>query len=481
MTIAPENRILLLIKLLFSSLLILCLLLSIFFLQKDNFVIGIILLATPFVLVLLTLIITKPIFSFAALFFANYFAMGIARYIKGPLGLSIDILLVLTWIALFFSQFNNKVEWKKAWNSLTVAAIVWFAYALFQLFNPEIVSRVAWFYAMRAVSLYFVLTVPLTFILLDDKKYLDKFLNLWAWFTVIGVLKGTMQYIIGPDPWEQYWLDTIGGKTHLLSQGLRVFSFFTDSATYGGSMGFSGVVFSIVALTTKVPKKKIFYIIIALIAFYGMLISGTRGAIAVPFAGFAVYAVLSKKFKLIIIGGFLIISVYLFLRFTTIGESVYIIRRFRGGLDPNNASLLVRKENQKLIGEYLSSRPFGGGIGSAGNWGLRFTPSTFLAKTPTDSWYVQIWAEQGIVGITLHLGILIFILLKSSFIIMFRLKEPELKGKAMALCSGMFGVMAASYGSSALGQLPNGLIVYISMAFIFMMPKWVQDDNRKNR
>ncbi len=479
MTLAPENKIQLLVKLLFSSFLIACMLLSIFFLQKDNFAIGMVLLATPFAIVLLGLILAKPIVGFTTLLFANYFAMGVARYIKGPLGLSIDILLVLTWTALFFSQFNNKVEWKKGWNSLTVAAIIWFVYALVQLFNPEVVSQIAWFYAMRGVSLYFVLIVPLTFILLDNKKYLDKFLILWAWFTAIGVIKGTMQYIIGPDPWEQYWLDTIGGKTHLLSQGLRVFSFFTDSATYGGSMGFSGVVFSIVALSTKVRKTKIFYATITIIAFYGMLISGTRGAIAVPFAGFALYSVLSKKIKLIIIGGILIISVFSFLRFTTIGESVYVIRRFRGGLDPNNASLLVRKENQKLIGEYLSSRPFGGGIGSAGNWGLRFTPSTFLAKTPTDSWYVQIWAEQGIVGITLHLGILIFILLKCSFIIMFRLKEPELKGRAIAMCSGMFGIMAASYGSSALGQVPNGLIVYMSMAFIFMMPKWEQDDNRK--
>ena len=55
---------------------------------------------------------------------------------------------------------------------------------------------------------------------------------------------------------------------------------------------------------------------------------------------------------------------------------------------------------------------------------------------------------------------------------MFKLKSIELKGKASALLAGMFGVMAASYSSGALGQLPNGIIIYTSMAFIFMMPEW---------
>lgn len=49
------------------------------------------------------------------------------------------------------------------------------------------------------------------------------------------------------------------------------------------------------------------------------------------------------------------------------------------------------------------------------------------------------------------------------------------EGKAAALSAGMFGVMVASYGSGALGQIPNGLIIYISMAFIFMMPEWEKE------
>ena len=154
------------------------------------------------------------------------------------------------------------------------------------------------------------------------------------------------------------------------------------------------------------------------------------------------------------------------------GESVYEIRRFREAVDSENASLAVRKENQEKLANYLADRPFGGGIGSAGNWGLRFTPDTFLAETPPDGWYVQIWAEQGAVGLTLYLFILLYIIFRASYIIMFKLKNAYLKGIATAFISGTFGVMVASYSSGALGQMPNGIIIYTLLAFVFIMEEW---------
>lgn len=448
---------------------------GIFFLSQEKLAIGLVSLLVPFVLFFIGLLFHKPIIGFWAAFTMNYFAIGLTRYVPAPLGLSIDGLLLLTWLAIIFSQFNRSVPWKNAGNITTLLAIIWFGYSLFQLVNPEAVSRIAWFYAMRGVSLYMLLTIPLAFILLNHPSYLNRFLKVWAYFTIAGILKGLMQKFIGTDPWENHWLAVIGGKTHLLPGGLRVFSFFSDAATYGGSMGFSGVVFTIIALHTQNKKQKYFYALVGIMAFFAMMISGTRGAIAVPFAGFAVYAVLSKKVKIVVAGVIVLVAMYSFLKFSTIGNSVYEIRRFRTGLDPDNPSLMVRKENQQLLKSYLATRPFGGGIGSAGNWGLRFSPGTFLAETPTDSWFVQIWAEQGKVGLILHLGILLTIVGSSSYIIMFRLKREEYISKGSALTAGMVGVVAASYGSGALGQMPNGIIIYASMAFIQMMIRWERE------
>jgi hypothetical protein len=109
-------------------------------------------------------------------------------------------------------------------------------------------------------------------------------------------------------------------------------------------------------------------------------------------------------------------DVFGMLKFTKIGQSNYQINRMRTGLDPNDPSLQLRLINQAKLRGYLASRPIGGGIGSAGFWGTRFSPGTFLAVTALDSWYVKIWAECGVVGLYVHVGMLL------TFMIYFGLK-----------------------------------------------------------
>jgi hypothetical protein len=97
-----------------------------------------------------------------------------------------------------------------------------------------------------------------------------------------------------------------------------------------------------------------------------------------------------------------------------------------------------------------------------------FRHKDFLSQIATDSWYVQIWAEQGIIGLILHLFILSYILIKGSYIIMFRLKEPEIRGVVSALMAGFTGIMGASYGNGVLGQMPTGILIYLSWVAIFV-------------
>jgi len=258
-----------------------------------------------------------------------------------------------------------------------------------------------------------------------------------------------------------------GAVTHMLFGKLRVFSFYSDAGQFGASQAQTGVVAAIIFLHTKIKQEKIFFGIVAIAGFYGMFISGTRGAMIVPFAGFFLYLVLIRNVKLVTIGTILGLIVFVFFKFTTIGNGVYAINRMRTAFDPNDKSLQVRLENQQKLKVYLASRPFGGGIGSAGDKAQRWTPSTFLANVATDSWYVMIWAEQGIVGLILHLFILFYILGKGSYIAMFRVRDPALQGKFFALAAGIFGIMAAAYGNGVLGQIPTSMVTYSSMAFLF--------------
>ena len=156
----------------------------------------------------------------------------------------------------------------------------------------------------------------------------------------------------------------------------------------------------------------------------------------------------------------------MFFKFTSIGNGNDQIRRMRGAFDLNNKSLQVRLNNQNILKSYLASRPFGGGIGHAGNKAQRFLPHAFLSNVATDSWYVLIWAELGIIGLTLHLIILFFVIGTASYKVMFRIRDPITKLKMSALISGMAGVMLASYGNAVLGGMPTSLIIYASMAIM---------------
>jgi O-antigen ligase len=241
-------------------------------------------------------------------------------------------------------------------------------------------------------------------------------------------------------------------------------------------MGYFGVVYMVLGIHEELKRRKYFYYFVAIASLYAMLISGTRSAIAAPLMGFALYTILSKRFKVMILVGSIVFIVFFILKYTLIGQGNYDIRRMRSAFAEDNASLNVRQENRKLFAEYLQTRPFGGGIGSSGNWGLRFSPGTFLAETATDGWYIQIWAEQGIVGLLFYLFMLCYFFVKSIFLIFFRLKKPENINKAIAFTSGMAGLMVTSYSASSLGQMPNTIIVICSVTLISIMPKWESDE-----
>jgi len=453
---------------------------SAYLIAKGGIIFGLLLTLLPVMLIVLNRIFNAPYFSFLIVFVANFFMLGLNRYIPGPLGLTIDGLLILTYLSLFFKSFDQSVNWSLAKSELTLLAGIWFGYTLFQLVNPEAVSRVAWFYAMRGVALYMILTIPLTFIILNREKDLSLILILWGTFSLLGTLKGMMQQFIGVDPFEQQWLNEGGAVTHLLFGKLRIFSFYTDAGQFGASQGQAGVVFGILALHVKNIRFRIFYTIVAIAGIYGMMLSGTRGAIAVPIMGFVLYFILIKNIKMMILGAFLGISVFVFFKYTYIAQGNYQVRRMRSAFDPNDPSLQVRLENQRKLKSYLATRPFGGGLGSAGNWGKRFSPNTFLANTATDSWYVAIWAEQGIVGLILHLFILFYVLIKSAFVLMFKIRNDWLKFRMIALICGFFGIMVASYGNGVLGQMPTGIIIYMSMAFLFMAEKFDKELELQN-
>ncbi len=425
----------------------------------------------PLVIIFVNRVFYMPKIALFSIQLAGYFINGLPRY-TGPVvpyGLAADGLFILALIALIFKYFYEGVDWKPMLKDISLLSTIWMGWVFFEIINPEAVSFEAWFATMRGIAFYFFLGIPLVLLLMRNPKDLEIFFYIWGTMTILATLKGAIQLLIGLDFAEQKWMDAGAYETHLLFGKLRVFSFLSDAGQFGASQGHALVMGGIIAYETKSLKKRIFFAIVAIMGLYGLLISGTRGAIAVPALGFFTYLILTKNIRLISLGLFAGLALYIFFAHTSILQSNYQVARFRTAFHPEqDASFQVRLDNQRILKTFLASRPIGGGIGHAGVRAKKYVPNGFLANIATDSWYVLIWAENGAIGLLLHFFILFFIVLKSAYLIMYRLKDHELKIRMMAILSGIMGILLANYGNAVMGQFPTSINVYYGMAFLFM-------------
>jgi len=450
----------------FVILLVLLIVVLAWIMSQGGLIAGLGLIIIPFLFIYLFLLFKNPILGFYSGIVFGFILLGIGRYVGDiPIGLAMDGILLITYIALIFNRFRERVDWSPAKKDVTLLAAIWFGYSMFQLVNPEAKSFAAWF-SGRGMGLYMMMLVPLTLLLIDTNRKMDTILYIWGILSLLVTFKAIMQIHLGVDPWEKAWLNAGNAKTHIIFGKLRAFSFLSDAGQFGANQGYSAVVAFIISLSQKEWRKKLFFILVAVFGIYGLVISGTRGALSVPMAGFAMFFLLRKNKVMLIAGAVILVGVFVFFKYTTIGQNNAEIRRMRSAFDPNDPSFQVRLANQRKLRNYLATRPFGGGIGHGGVKAQRYLPNAFLSSVATDSGYVLVWVEQGIVGLVLHLFILFYILIKSSFRIMFRIRDPVLKMKMAALASGMFGIMVANYGNAVLSQMPTSILIYTSMALL---------------
>lgn len=431
---------------------------------------GLILLTLPIGLSALSIIWKKPKWSVWAALIMSFLSTGLTRYVAGPWGLSIDILLVMAWLVVLLNK-EIKVNWKHAKQDIVWFMLLWMLFLLFQIVNPAGNGIVAWFYAMRGIGFYQFLTIPLVFLLFRKHGDVKQFLNLIILLSVLGTVWGFKQQIFGVDAAESHWLYAENHhEEHILHGVLRVFSYYSDAGAFGASQAMMALVCGVLFMGPFKKATKIKYLLLGLFFFMGFAISGTRGALMVPLAGGIAYLIVIKNFKILASGFALIVIVFCILKYTFLFQGVEQVRRMRTALDPNNKSLSVRLDNQKTFGRYLANKPFGGGVGTAGFWGARFNPDSLMANTATDSWYVKIWAETGTIGLTLHLIILAYILGKGGHRIMV-MSSCKKKSYAMAFYAATVGVVFASYGNQVLGQMPTGPVINMMIPFIFLLTK----------
>lgn len=429
----------------------------------------------PFIFCFLIVCIKHPYISFLFLFTVCFFIMGLQRYVQLPLpaGIIVDLIILFNFVVLILNHIYRNYNPDFKLPVFFLIMLCWTVYCIVAVFNPAATFD-NWIVTIRSVALYICLFQFLSYYILNSFDKVRYFFIFWATLSLLAALKAIGQKFIGFDTPETIWLYTLGAHTHLIYSGIRYFSFFTDAANFGCHMGLAMVVFSILSLYEKSPSLKVYYIIVAILTMYGMLISGTRSAIAIPFVGYAFYILSLRRWRLVLAGSIVFVIIFGFFSLTTIGNSNSDIRRMRTAFRfTQDASFNLRQENQQKMREFMENYPIGLGIGAA----KHTEEGDALYGLPTDTSFVFIWVETGIVGLALYLLVWFSCLAISFYYLWFRLQDPVIRSICSAASAGIAGMMAAGYGNEVLHQFPTGQTIYMLMAITMLCPYLEKNKN----
>lgn len=436
--------------------------------------IGLVLGILPFALIFTYACIRNQYIALIILAVVNYFIMGLGRYINIPLPISVvfDLIFGFIFTTILFRNLGNKENFRNIFNLYFAFMLVWFAYCFINVGNHTTgsIHFNAWLGNVRVIALYAILTSVIIALSAKNYKFIHWFLIVWGILTILAAAKGYWQKNRGFDSAEWAWLMAGGHRTHLIHTGIRFFSFFSDAANYGCGMGLSLVTYFLSSFYVKDKRLKLFYLIVAVAGGYGLLISGTRSSIAVPVAGLGLFVFLCKNWKIGLTSATLLIVGLFILKYTTIGESNRLIRRMRTVFDTEDASMNVRYENQKALKAYMSEIPFGIGLGVDGEEVAPQNKYRFVATVAPDSELVYLWIHLGKVGLTVYLVLQVLMYICACCILLFRVRNPEIRGPLTGMLCGTAGMLVASYANQIYFQFPNGPIIYTCLTLVFLAP-----------
>ncbi|MBK8472039.1 MAG: O-antigen ligase family protein [Sphingobacteriales bacterium] len=398
----------------------------------------------------------------------SFFVLGVKRFMGDvPIGLLLDVLLLLMFLGLAIQQFRSK-NWSFANNPVSYLIAFWLFYNFVEFINPDAASRMAWFYTVRGMAgvllLYYIGLYAFS-----SLPFIKFTLKLFIGLSFIAALYGLKQEFIGLTNAELAWLHSDPKTFELIFQGgrIRIFSFLSDPTAYGILMTYMAMLCLCLMPLNIATWKRVILGIAAACMLACMAYAGTRTAyVLLPIAMFFyMFLTLNKR---VLIGGALFFVLGSGLMMKSTGNAV--IYRIQTAFSfKEDASMKLRLMNQAYIKPFIQSHPLGGGLGSTGIWGARFSPNNPLSKFPPDSGYVRTAVEQGWIGLLLYCTLL-FVTLAIGIYQYKRLHDPDLKTLQAAVLTLVFCLVFANYPQEAIILLPNSFIFYLSMAMLAKIP-----------
>jgi len=426
-----------------------------------NFSIAI--LATTVLIPLIAAIIFYPEFGVIIFLVGAYFVMLISRIgVNFPVGTLMDGLELLLLVGVLIAQ-KKEPRWVDFKSPITVGILVWISYNILQVANPNAESRLAWIYTIRSTAL-FMLTYFIFVTQIRSVEYIRTILKIWIALSFLAAIYAIKQEYVGFFDFEMRSIDTPELRTLLFIGGhWRKFSIFAEPVSFSYNMVISSILCIVLIMGKLKFYKKILLSICVSILLLAMIFSGTRGAYPLLPAALFLLAILKFNRRILV---FFTFAVLLFIGLVFMPTSNQNIVRFQSAFRPSDdPSFNLRKANQKRIQPYIQTHPFGGGLGSTGTWGERFSPNSYLAQFPPDSGFVRVAVELGYVGLFIFCTFL-FIILKTGIENYYSIKDPELKNYCLAMVLITFALAIGNYPQEALVQFPISIFFYLIISLI---------------
>jgi hypothetical protein len=445
-------------------LLLMSLLLS-FMVAKGGIVAAIVIIILMIALPSVYAVVAYPKFGIVCLIIVSFFINFASRLVPEdtPLGLVMDSLTYLLILGVFVKQKNEK-DWSYFKNAISYFILIWLGYNILEVMNPTAASVLAWVFTVRTVA--FIMLMYFVFVYqIRSKDFIKLIFKVWLVLDVIAAVSAFQQENFGFFPFEKAWLnaDPLRFSLLFINGHMRKFGIFSDPVVFAYNM-VSGSLLCIAFITGKLKTyKKVILGLMICFFLMVMLYSGTRSSYVLLPLGLVMLAILKfNKTVLLfsVIGGLLMFAI------VKVPTSNPSLARFQSAFRPSkDASFNVRAENQRRIKPYILAHPMGGGLGSVGVWGQRFSPGSYLAKFPPDSGYVRVAVEMGWIGLFLFC-LFSFVVLYKGILYYFYIKDPELKTFCLAMILIIFAFGFGNYPQQAFVQYPSNILIYLAMAIL---------------
>ena len=399
-----------------------------------------------------------------------YFVLGIKRYAEQvPLGLAVDVLTAIMFLGLFIKQVRER-DWSFAKNPITTMVILWMLYSIAMIANPAAPSRIAYIYVIRSMAglmaMYFIISYAI-----NRFGFVVQLTNTLVFLLLLAALYGLKQEFIGFSDYERHWVtsDPMRYDLYFIWGRMRIFSFFSDPSIFGILMACGGMFSFVLAMGPYSLAKRIFFGFSSMMLLAAMVFAGTRTAYVILPVAFFFFSFLSMRRDVLIICGACIFLGGLYVLKNPQNPVVY--RIYSAFLPGKDESYQVREENQKFIQPFIQSHPLGGGLGSTGVWGARFSPHHFLAKFPPDSGYVMIAVEMGWIGLLIYCWML-FVAFREGVKRYFRARSDIIKNYYAAFLVLLIGMTIANFAQLVFTQTPGNLTFFIILAVLANLIKF---------